>query len=227
MTAAVRLATAAAASLAGYAAKGEELLQSEALLASFDASLQQFDASVEAEARVREFQWLTLADDIDAVLARLGQAEQKEDECLEPSLASLAKQRLHAKAPLESTRELPPKVWPSAGAGASPSKPRSNSVEALHKDSEVEVISTFESNNRKGETIKAGQTGVVQLVDEEGDALIKFERMARKQWVRRMNFHYLKLKSAPVRAAEPMKPFQHDEKEKPLPPEAASELVIP
>lgn len=56
----------------------------------------------------------------------------------------------------------------------------------------VDVVQEFRSNSETPVTLLPGSRGEVQRIDEVGDLVIKFQRFAVKQWVRRKNFAFLK-----------------------------------
>ena len=56
----------------------------------------------------------------------------------------------------------------------------------LVEGSQVQVLKSFKSEvGQNPVTLVLGETGVVEKIDEDGDALIKF---TTKQWIKRKNF---------------------------------------
>jgi len=53
---------------------------------------------------------------------------------------------------------------------------------------DVKVIKPFKSNSKDSTDLDYGLRGMVRKIDDDGDALIMFEGVDRKQWVRKKNF---------------------------------------
>jgi len=59
----------------------------------------------------------------------------------------------------------------------------------LVKGSQVEVLKSFKSEvGQNPVTLVLGETGVVEKIDEDGDALVQFTTIGSKQWIKRKNF---------------------------------------
>ncbi len=59
----------------------------------------------------------------------------------------------------------------------------------LVKGSQVEVLKSFKSEvGQNPVTLVLGETGVVEKIDEDGDAQIQFTTIGSKQWIKRKNF---------------------------------------
>jgi hypothetical protein len=67
----------------------------------------------------------------------------------------------------------------------------------------VTILQDFQCNS-KGEKVmlRAGQQGVVSRVDDDGDALIKFDDHQHKEWVARPNFRKLRVEQRHVEVEE-------------------------
>mmetsp|Transcript_1383 Transcript_1383/g.3737 ORF Transcript_1383/g.3737 Transcript_1383/m.3737 type:complete len:1038 (-) Transcript_1383:168-3281(-) len=62
----------------------------------------------------------------------------------------------------------------------------------LHPGDVVMAKRNFLSNNTTEHRIRIGTHGIVELIDEDGDAKISFDNIRIGQFVTRQNFHYLK-----------------------------------
>jgi len=81
--------------------------------------------------------------------------------------------------------------------GCLPSEPEApQKGPALSVGLRVVVRAAFVSNSAKSTLLPPGMGGEVQVLDDHGDALVRFEGLPTRQWVSRRNFGRLRLASA-------------------------------
>jgi len=81
--------------------------------------------------------------------------------------------------------------------GCLPQEPeRSAEIPTLFLGARVVVRSAFTSNSARSVLLPAGMEGEVQVLDDHGDTLIRFDSLPTRQWVARKNFSRLRLATA-------------------------------
>jgi len=68
-----------------------------------------------------------------------------------------------------------------------------NSKKSLKEGDVVIVKAGFQSNSKKSVRLRQGVTGRISKIDEDGDALIRFDDIDSRQWVLASNFHHLQV----------------------------------